>query len=340
MFGAEPGTITSVAGDCTVPAGQPTEGTGHMRAAGVNQTGGPVTLLDLPDPRPLRDGELLLRVQAAGVGNWDEFVRTGGWDTGARPPMALGVEVAGLVATVGGAVPGFQPGDRVAAHSLPLPDQGCWAEQCIVAAAQAAPIPPGVPWDVAGAFPVPALTADQALSGALHLRPGESVLVHGAGGVTGGLLLQLATHYGARVIATGGPASLNRLRDLDAATVLDYHQPGWPAQARSLTGGGADAAVNAARAGAADALQVVRPGGRLATITGDPPPTERGITVSAVQVEPDGPRLAELARLLGQRVLSVTVGGSFPLDQAARALAQVRQGTHGTAIVLRPGGAP
>jgi NADPH:quinone reductase-like Zn-dependent oxidoreductase len=160
---------------------------GQMRAAGVNQAGGPVVPLDLADPRPLRDGEILLQVQAGGVGNWDEFVRTGDWDTGARPPMALGVE--------------------------------------------------------------------------------------------------------------------------------------------------------AARSGAADAVRAVRPGGRLATITGDPPPAERGITVRAIQVEPDGPRLARLAGLLGHGVLRVTVSATFPLDQAAQALAQVRRGAHGTAIVLRPGSA-
>jgi NADPH:quinone reductase-like Zn-dependent oxidoreductase len=311
----------------------------QMRAAGVNQAGGPVVPLELADPRPLRDGEVLLQVQAAGVGNWDEFVRAGDWDTGTRPPMALGVEAAGTVAAVGGAVPAFRLGDRVCTHTLPLPGQGCWAGLFIAAAAQTAPVPPDVPWDVAAAFPVPALTADQALSGALRIRPGETVLVHGGGGVTGGLLVQLAAHYGARVIATGGPASMDRLRGLGAATVLDYHQPGWPGQVRSLTSGGADAAVNAAPAGAADAVRAVRPGGRLATITGDPPPAERGITVSTVVVEPDGPRLARLAGLLGRGVLHVTVGASFPLDQAAQALAQVRRGAHGTAIVLRPGSA-
>ena len=56
-------------------------------------------------------------------------------------------------------------------------------------------------------------------------------------------------------------------------------------------------------------------------------------------VEPDGPRLARLAGLLGRGVLHVTVGASFPLDQAAQALARVRRGAHGTAIVLRPGSA-
>ena len=65
-----------------------------MRAAGVRQIGGAVELLELAEPRAPRADEILLDVRACGAGNWDEFVRTGGWDTGIRPPMALGVEAA------------------------------------------------------------------------------------------------------------------------------------------------------------------------------------------------------------------------------------------------------
>jgi len=72
-----------------------TEGAVSRRAAGVRQLGGPVELLRLPPPRAVRADEVLIDVQACGAGNWDEFVRTGGWDTGIHPPMALGVEAAG-----------------------------------------------------------------------------------------------------------------------------------------------------------------------------------------------------------------------------------------------------
>jgi NADPH:quinone reductase-like Zn-dependent oxidoreductase len=65
-----------------------------VRAAGVRQIGGAVELLELAEPRAPRADEILLDVRACGAGNWDEFVRTGGWDTGIRPPMALGVEAA------------------------------------------------------------------------------------------------------------------------------------------------------------------------------------------------------------------------------------------------------
>ena len=161
-----------------------------MRAAGVERIGAAIRPLELPDPGPPRAGEVLLEVRASGMGNWDEFIRTGGWDTGARPPMPLGVEAAGLVASVGAGVRDFGPGDAVTTHSLPA---GSWAELFIAAADHVALIPAGMPMTVAAALPVPALTADQALD-TLAVRPGETVLVHGAGGVTGAVLVRLAAH--------------------------------------------------------------------------------------------------------------------------------------------------
>ncbi len=308
-----------------------------MRAAGVRQLGGPVELLDLPGPRGLRADEVLIEVRAAGVGNWDEFVRTGGWDTGARPPMALGVEAAGLVAAVGDSVTAMAAGDRVTAHSVPLRDQGSWAEWFIAPAEHCAALPPGVQFDAGAALPVPALTADQVVSGALAVTAGQTVLVHGASGVTGGMLVQMAVHHGATVIATAGPESAGRIDAMGAAHVLDYHQPGWPAQARRLARGGVDAAANAARSGAADAVRAVRDGGRLATITADPPAAERGITVLDVQVVPDGARLGDLARLAAEGVLGIAGISAYPLEQAAEALAGARRGARGAAVVLRPG---
>ena len=125
---------------------------------------------------------------------------------------------------------------------------------------------------------------------------------------------------------------------MGAATVLDYHQANWPEQVRSLTNGGVEAAANAARSGAAETVKAVRDGGRLATITADPPAAERGITVLAVQVVPNGRRLGRLVQLLAQGTLTVSVGERFPLKQGAAALAHALRGSHGTAIVLRPGG--
>lgn len=310
-----------------------------MKAAGIRRFGDAVQTLELPEPRALRPDEVLIEVRACGVGNWDDFARTGDWDLGVRPPMALGVEAAGLVVAAGDRVDGIKTGDRVTAHSAPLREQGAWAGQFIAAAAEVAAMPPRVPFDVAAALPVPALTADQAIRGALQVRAGQTVLVHGAGGVTGGMLVQLAAHRGATVLATAGDDSADRVTAMGATTVLDYHQPDWPERVRALTKGGVDAAANAVPSGAGEAMKAVGDGGRLATITSDPPPSERGITVQAVLVAPDGRRLGRLVRLLDQGALTVSVSKQFPLEQGGAALAQVRHGAHGTAIVLKPEGA-
>src|SRR5213080_2266865 len=100
--------------------------------------------------------------------------------------------------------------------------------------------------EAGGAFPIPALTAAQALDEGLGIESGGWVVVNGAGGVTGGLLVQLAAARGARVIATASAKKAERIRDYGASEVLDYHGD-WPALVREIIGGGAPKAVNAAR---------------------------------------------------------------------------------------------
>src|ERR1051325_6601711 len=106
-----------------------------MRGAGILSIGGPVQEIQLPDPRPLADDEVLIAVRAAGVANWDEVVRQGGWDVGVAAPMALGVEAAGVGPAVGAAVRDWAPGDQVLTHPLPLRAGGTWAPQLIAPAA-------------------------------------------------------------------------------------------------------------------------------------------------------------------------------------------------------------
>jgi NADPH:quinone reductase-like Zn-dependent oxidoreductase len=293
-----------------------------MQAAGIEAFGNEVRMLELAAPLSPTSDEVVLSVRAAGVGNWDEIVRVGDWDVGRRPPLALGVEAAGVVAAVGEDVTGLAPGDEVLTHPVPLRHQGAWAEWLVAPAAVVARKPAGVPWEVAAAFPVPALTADQALTEAASAPAGEWVLVHGAGGVTGGLVVQLAVARGATVVATAGPSSAARVRGYGAHLVLDYHDHDWPTRVREASpgGGGVAAAVNTARAGAATALQAVADNGRLATITGDPPPPVRGITVADVYVRADGARLAELVTALPDGQLSLHVAATLPLTDAATAL--------------------
>jgi NADPH:quinone reductase-like Zn-dependent oxidoreductase len=307
-----------------------------MRAAGIDGFGGDVHMLELATPASPAPDEVVISVRAAGVANWDEFVRVGDWDVGRRPPMALGVEAAGVVAAVGEQVSSLAPGDEVLTHPVPLRGQGSWAEWLVAPAALVARKPAAVPWEVAAAFPVPALTADQALTEAAPSPGGEWILVHGAGGVTGGLAVQLAVARGANVVATSGPSSEARVRGYGARIVLDYHDPGWPAGVRDATPGGRGvrAAVNAAPGGAATALQAIASDGRLATITGDPPPPERGVTVADVYVRGDGPRLATEVAALAEGALSLHVAATLPLAEAAMALQAAVAGRVGGASVL------
>lgn len=307
-----------------------------MQAVGIEAFGGEVQMLELAAPGSPAPDELVISVRAAGVGNWEEIVRVGEWDVGQKPPLALGVEAAGVVTEVGKSVTTFASGDEVLTHPVPLRHQGAWAQLLVAPAALVAPKPAAVPWETAAAFPVPALTAEQALIEAAPSPAGEWVLVHGAGGVTGGLVVQLAVARGATVVATAGPSSESRVRDYGARVVLDYHDPHWPARARDAVPGGrgVGAAVNAAPGGAAAALQAVADDGRLATITGDPPMPERGVTIANVYVEADGERLAALAKSLKDGLLSLNVGARFALADAATALQCAVTGGAGGATVL------
>jgi NADPH:quinone reductase-like Zn-dependent oxidoreductase len=308
-----------------------------VRVAGIRSVGGKVETLLVGDPRPLAPDEVLLEVRTAGVGHWDEIARTGDWDLGVSPPMALGVEAAGVISAVGADVNGLRVGDEALCHPVPLRDQGCWAPLLIAPAGSVATKPSDTSWDIAAVFPVPALTAEQVIGEALDIQSGETLLVHGAGGSTGGMIVQLAALRGADVIATCSPRSAERVRSYGARAVIDYHQGGWPDTVRALTNGrGVHAVANAAVGGAATAITTVVDKGRLATITSDPPPNNRGITITNLYVRSDGPQLSRLAALLGEHKLKIPAPRRCRIRQAADALAQVVGGRAAGGLVIAP----
>jgi NADPH:quinone reductase-like Zn-dependent oxidoreductase len=307
-----------------------------LRAAGIEAFGEQVELLELPEPPPLQAGEVLIEVRAAGVGNWEEFIRTGGWDVGRAPPMALGVEAAGVVVDVGPGVEWPVIGASVMTHPLPLRYQGCWADRLVAPARLVAEKPDHVSWAQAAAFPVPALTAEQVVSEVLGVQAGETILVNGAAGVTGGMIVQLAASHGAVVIATASKRTAARVTSLGADVVLDYRDPDWAARAVGAAGSsGIRAAANAARGGEAEVLGTLVDGGRLATITGAPPLEERGVSIADVYIRPDGDKLRLLSASLADGRLRIDIDASYPLTRAAEALAHATKGARGS-VVLEP----
>ena len=308
-----------------------------MKGAGIREPGGRVELLEVSDPASLRPDEILIDVRAAGVANWDDIVRTGGWDVGIKPPMALGVAASGLVRSVEAGVARFGVGDEVLMHPLPLRHQGTWAPQVVAAETTVASKPKEMSWEQAGIFPVPALTASQVLLKTLAVRPSEFVLVHGAGGVTGGMIVAVASGLGARVLATAGPRSADRVRAYGAVAVLDYHATSWQQEVRSIVGtSGLPVAVNTVGGAAPSLIPLVADGGRLATITSDAPEKQRGISVTNFYVSPDGEALARVALDFARRQLTIPIAGVYGLSEAAAALEMAVAGQAGAGVVIDP----
>jgi NADPH2:quinone reductase len=151
-----------------------------------------------PDPVPGKN-ELLVRVEAAGVNSADLLQRAGLYPAPPGSPADIpGMELAGLVESVGEGVQSFQTGDRVMA----VVGGGGQAELAIVHERMALSVPEGIPWPEAGGFPEAFTTAHDALVSQCQIRPGERVLVHGAAGGVGSAAVQLAVAAGARVLAT------------------------------------------------------------------------------------------------------------------------------------------
>ena len=118
-----------------------------MKAVGIERFGGDVQQLSLPDPRPPSPGEALISVRAAGVGPWDDLVRTGAWEVGLRAPAALGVAASGTVVAIGEAGERWAVGDEVMTHPVPVLGQGCWSELLLAPADLLAGKPSAVSWE-------------------------------------------------------------------------------------------------------------------------------------------------------------------------------------------------
>jgi NADPH2:quinone reductase len=190
-----------------------------MRAVVVTQIGGPQVLVaqDLPSPDP-GPGELRVDVAAAGVNYIDVYYRTGAYPL--PTPFIAGSEGAGVVSALGNGVTGYQEGDHVAWAMVP---GAGYAEQAIVPAVRAVPVPAGIDDETAGAVLLQGLTAQYLTRSTYPARPGETALVHAAAGGVGLLLAQVLSHRGVRVIATTSTASKAALAfKAGAAEVIRY----------------------------------------------------------------------------------------------------------------------
>jgi putative PIG3 family NAD(P)H quinone oxidoreductase len=210
-----------------------------MRAVIAREPGGPevLELTDVPDP-VAAEGEVLLRVAATAVNRADTLQRRGLYPPPPGASDVIGLECSGEVVAVGPGVTHWSPGDRVCA----LLSGGGYAELVAVPAGQLMPIPEGIDLITAAALPEVACTVWSNLFAVAHLRPEETLLVHGGAGGIGTMAIQLAHAYGVRVLATAGSVDkLELCRQLGAERAISYREEDFVAATREATDGhGAD----------------------------------------------------------------------------------------------------
>ncbi|WP_437288957.1 quinone oxidoreductase family protein [Sorangium sp. So ce406] len=299
-----------------------------MRAVALDRFGGPeaLELRTLPVPTVGPD-EVLVRVEVAGVGEWDPFEREGGYARmlGLTPqfPYVLGSEGAGRVVAVGEQVRRFREGDAVYALGFLNPRGGFYAEYAAVSADLVSAIPGALTIDQAGVMGGVGITALRGLDDTLALKQGESVMIFGASGGVGHMAVQLARRMGARVLAVAsGDDGVALAERLGADAAVDGRKDDVLAAARAFAPGGLDAALLTAGGEAAErALGALRDGGRVAYPGGvQPEPQGRTALVrSSYNGEPDAEIIGRLNRLIERGPFEVHIARVFPLAQAAEA---------------------
>ena len=237
-----------------------------MRAVIVDETGdaGVLRVGRIDDPVPSA-GELLIRVAAAGVNRADLMQRMGFYPPPPGAPATLGLEVSGIVESVGEGVEGWTRGERVMA----LLEGGGYAELARARSSQVVPLPAEIELLDAGGIPEVFITAHDNLITRGRLEAGETVLIHGGAGGVGTAAIQIARHRGCRVIITAGnPDKMERSLELGADIAIDYTTEDFVARALEETAGhGADVVLDVMGAAYLERnLDVVANDGRIVII--------------------------------------------------------------------------
>src|SRR5258707_9429748 len=223
---------------------------------------------DMPEPE-LREDDVLVQIHAAGVNPLDSKIRDGEFKLilPYRLPLILGNDVVGVVVRVGSRVRRFKPGDEV--YARPDKDRiGTFAEFISMNEDAVAIKPKGLTMEEAASIPLVGLTAWQALIERAKLKQGQKVLIHAGSGGVDTFAIQLAKHVGATVATTTSTANVDLVRSLGADVVIDYKKDDFDKVLRNY-----DVVVNSlGRETLEKSLCVLKPGGKLISISGQPDP--------------------------------------------------------------------
>lgn len=304
---------------------------------------------DVPEP-DVGDHDVLVAVHAAGLNPLDVKLRDGEFKRilPYRLPLILGNDVAGVVVRAGPKVRGFKPGDEV--YARPGKDRiGTFAEFIAMDEADVALKPRNLGMTEAASMPLAALTAWQALVERAGLKKGQKVLIHAGSGGVGTLAIQLAKHLGATVATTTSSANVDLVKGLGADVVIDYRKQDFE-QVLS----GYDVVLNSlGRDTLEKSLEVLKPGGKLISISGPPDPAfakdsgfnwvlrqvvrllslgirskaeRRGLSYSFLFMRANGEQLSQITSLVEAGVIRPVVDRTFPFLATNQAMEYLATG--------------
>lgn len=259
---------------------------------------------------------MLVRVEAAGVGNWDALFREG--ESKLEPlPIILGSDISGTVEALGAEVSGFKPGDEVYGSTNPE-FSGRQAEYAVPLAGMIAPKPKTLNFIEAASVPVVAVTAWQMLFEYGKAVAGQTVLIHGAAGSVGAYAVQLAREAGLHIVATAGTADLDYVRGLGAEKVFDYRKEHFE---ESLSG--VDVVLDTIGGATQEkSLRVLKPDGILVSVVSAVPEAAQkqySVRAAFFYAEVSTALLKKLTELIDSGKLKTGVGSVLPLEQVRSA---------------------
>jgi NADPH2:quinone reductase len=300
----------------------------------VAEPGGPerMVLVNVPVPAP-GPGQVLVQIAASGVNFLDVYFRTGLYK--ADRPITLGSEAAGVVDQVGSGVANFAPGDRVAYAMA----RGSYAGYAVVPAAQLVRIPAEIDFVTAAGVMLQGMTAHYLTHSTCALKSGDTCLVHAAAGGAGGMIVQMASALGARVLGTTStPEKAEVARKAGAAEVILYTETPFDVEVKRLTDGrGVDVVYDSVGQSTFEkSLNSLRPRGTLALFgqsSGPVPSFDPAILNAKGSLFLTRPSLAhhllsreellwragDVFKGLQSGTLALNLHRTFPLEQAADA---------------------
>ncbi|MGZ3769940.1 MAG: NADP-dependent oxidoreductase [Bdellovibrio sp.] len=301
-----------------------------MKAARIHSFGSSekIEIEDTSQPKA-KNGEVLVKIHDAGVNPVDWKIREGYRRSNAQFPLTLGQDFSGEIVEVGTDVSDFKKGDRVFGFT-----SGSYSEFSCTSPAKIAHMPKSMDFETAASLPTPGLTAKQMIIDKAHVSSGQKVLVHGAAGGVGSLIVQLALWKKARVFATASSDDISYLKKLNVETVVDYKKDRFEELLKDM-----DIVIDLVGGDTLSrSYQIMKKGGFALSSVGSFKEEEaksHGILGDNFMMSQNSTDLQELARLFEQGVLKVRVGEVLPLKDARKAQDLNKNGhTHGK-VVLR-----